>query len=115
MASMMHQRVIGVVENMSFLPCPHCGPEHRLEIFGSGGGARVAATLGSRFGYDVPVLGEIPIDVSLREGGDSGKPIVESDPTAPGALVLSQIARGLSGRGRGLAGMQLGLSPTAKG
>ncbi len=115
MASMMHQRVIGVVENMSFLPCPHCGVEHRLEIFGSGGGARVAATLGSRFGYDVPVLGEIPIDVSLREGGDTGKPIVESDPTAPGALVLTEIARGLSGRGRGLAGMQLGLSPTAKG
>ncbi len=115
MASMMHQRVIGVVENMSFLPCPHCGVEHRLEIFGSGGGARVAATLGGRFGYDVPVLGEIPIDVSLREGGDTGKPIVESDPTAPGALVLTEIARGLSGRGRGLAGMQLGLSPTAKG
>ena len=42
MASMMHQRVVGVVENMSFLPCPHCGPEHRLEVFGSGGGARVA-------------------------------------------------------------------------
>jgi ATP-binding protein involved in chromosome partitioning len=118
MASMMHQRVVGVIENMSYLPCPHCtseGKEHRLEIFGSGGGARVAATLGGRFGYDVPVLGEIPIDVSLREGGDVGKPIVESDPTAPGALVLSQIARTLSGRGRGLAGMQLGLSPTAKG
>ena len=118
MASMMHQRVIGVVENMSFLPCPHCaddGVEHRLEIFGSGGGARVAATLGARFGYDVPVLGEVPIDVSLREGGDTGKPIVESDPTAPGAVVLDKIARGLSGRGRGLAGMQLGLSPTAKG
>jgi ATP-binding protein involved in chromosome partitioning len=49
MASMMHQRVVGVVENMSFLPCPHCGPEHRLEVFGSGGGARVASTLSSRF------------------------------------------------------------------
>ncbi|MCW2710452.1 MAG: minD 1 [Marmoricola sp.] len=118
MASMMHQRVIGVIENMSFMPCPHCtaeGIEHRLEIFGNGGGARVAATLGGRFGYDVPVLGEIPIDLSLREGGDSGKPVVDSDPTAPAALVLSEVARGLSGRGRGLAGMQLGLSPTAKG
>jgi len=115
MASMMHQRVIGVVENMSFLPCPHCGVEHRLEIFGAGGGARVAATLGSRFGYDVPVLGEIPTHVSLREAGDTAQPTAESDPTAPGALVLTEIARGLSGRGRGLAGMQLGLSPTAKG
>ena len=61
------------------------------------------------------MLGTIPIDVSLREGGDAGKPIVESDPTAPGALVLSGIARTLAGRGRGLVGMQLGLSPTAKG
>ena len=80
MASMMHQRVVGVVENMSYLPCPHCGPEHRLEVFGSGGGDRVAATLSERFGYDVPVLGRIPLDISLREGGDTGKPIVESDP-----------------------------------
>src|SRR5690349_1148823 len=108
MASMMHQRVVGVVENMSFLPCPHCGPEHRLEVFGAGGGARVAATLGSRFGYDVPVLGEIPLDLSLREGGDVGKPIVEADPTAPAGRELNRIARGLAGRGRGLAGMQLG-------
>ena len=117
MASMMHQRVVGVVENMSYLPCPHCTPEgkdHRIEIFGSGGGDRVAATLGQRFGYDVNVLGRIPIDLSLREGGDVGKPIVESDPTAPAALELTEIAAQLSGRGRGLAGMQLGLTPTSK-
>lgn len=117
MASMMHQRVVGVVENMSFLPCPHCaaeGTEHRLEIFGSGGGARVAQTLSARFGYDVPVLGTIPIDTSLREGGDSGKPIVDSDPTTPAATALTAIAERLSGRGRGLAGMQLGLTPTSK-
>ena len=117
MASMMHQRVVGVVENMSYLPCPHCaetGTEHRLEIFGSGGGARVAKTLSERFGYDVPVLGEIPIDVSLREGGDVGKPIVEADPTAPGAVALTAIATQLAGRGRGLAGLQLGLTPTSK-
>jgi ATP-binding protein involved in chromosome partitioning len=74
----------------------------------------VAATLSQRFGYDVPVIGRIPLDPSLREGGDAGKPIVESDPTAPGAKVLSAIAEGLAGRGRGLAGMQLGLTPTAK-
>ncbi len=116
MASMMHQRVVGVVENMSYLPCPHCEPsaDHRLEIFGSGGGERVAGTLSARFGYDVPVLGQIPIDTSLREGGDVGKPIVESDPTAPGARVLVEIAEKLAGRGRGLAGMQLGLTPTSK-
>ena len=117
MASMMHQRVVGVVENMSYLPCPHCtaeGRDHRLEVFGSGGGDRVAATLSQRFGYDVPVLGRIPLDTSLREGGDVGKPIVEADPTAPAADVLTGVAKRLSGRGRGLAGMQLGLTPTSK-
>ena len=102
---------------MSYLPCPHCaedGTEHRLEIFGAGGGARVAQTLSTRFGYEVAVLGEIPLDTSLREGGDAGKPIVESDPTAPGAAALTAIAEKISGRGRGLAGMQLGLTPTTK-
>ncbi|MBY9075414.1 Mrp/NBP35 family ATP-binding protein [Nocardioides sp. WL0053] len=114
MASMMHQRVVGVVENMSFLPCPHCGPEHRLEVFGSGGGARVATTLAGRFGYDVPVLGEIPLDLQLREGGDSGRPIVETAPESPAARELNKIAATLSGRGRGLAGMQLGLTPAGR-
>ena len=114
MASMMHQRVVGVVENMSFLPCPHCGPEHRLQVFGSGGGARVASTLSNRFGYDVPVLGEVPLDLELREGGDSGKPIVESAPESHAGKELAKIAATLSGRGRGLAGMQLGLTPAGR-
>lgn len=117
MASMMHQRVVGVVENMAYLPCPHCaeeGKEHRLEVFGSGGGERVAKTLSQRFGHDVPLLGSIPLDLNLREGGDVGKPIVEADPTSPAAQVLRQIASTLSGRGRGLAGMQLGLTPSNK-
>jgi ATP-binding protein involved in chromosome partitioning len=118
MASMMHQRVVGVVENMSFLPCPHCAesgaPEHRLEVFGSGGGARVAATLSGRFGYDVPVLGEIPLDLDLRAGGDGGTPIVATAPDTPSAAALIQVATTLSGRGRGLAGMQLGLTPAGR-
>jgi ATP-binding protein involved in chromosome partitioning len=115
MASMMHQRVVGVVENMSYLTltAPD-GTEQRHEIFGSGGGERVASTLSQRFGYDVPVLGQVPLDPSLREGGDVGKPIVESDPTAPAATVLTSIATGLAGRGRGLAGMQLGLTPAGR-
>ncbi len=116
MASMMHQRVVGVVENMSFLPCPHCDAEddHRLEIFGTGGGERVAGTLSQRFGYDVPLLAQIPLDISLREGGDSGTPIVVADPASPAARALVSIADTLSGRGRGLAGLQLGLTPTSK-
>ncbi|EON24716.1 MULTISPECIES: Mrp/NBP35 family ATP-binding protein [Nocardioides] len=111
MASMMHQRVVGVVENMSFLTLPDGST---MEVFGSGGGDRVAETLSQRFGYDVRVLGRIPLDPSLREGGDAGKPIVDSDPTAAAALELVKIAEGLSGRGRGLAGMQLGLTPSSK-
>ena len=114
MASMMHQRVIGVVENMSFLPCPHCGPEHRLEVFGAGGGARVASTLSTRFGYDVRVLAEIPLDLELRSGGDTGRPIVETAPDSPAATELTRMATALSGRGRGLVGMQLGLSPAGR-
>lgn len=117
MASMMHQRVVGVIENMSYLPCPHCtaeGKDHRIDIFGSGGGERVAATLSQRFGYDVPVLGTVPIDISLREGGDDGKPVVESDPTCPSAAALSAIADRIDGRSRGLAGLQLGLTPSNK-
>jgi ATP-binding protein involved in chromosome partitioning len=114
MAEMMHQRVVGVIENMSYLPCPHCGDEHKLEIFGSGGGARVAATLTQRFGTNVPLLGQVPIDTALRAGGDAGAPIVEADPTSPSAVVLNSIAAKLAGRGRGLAGMQLGLTPTSK-
>ncbi|HET6627381.1 MAG TPA: Mrp/NBP35 family ATP-binding protein [Nocardioidaceae bacterium] len=117
MASMMNQRVVGVVENMSFLPCPHCaeaGIEHRLEVFGAGGGARVAATLSNRFGYDVPVLGEIPLDLEMREGGDTGKPIVEIAPGSAAGTALTTVASTLSGRGRGLAGMQLGLTPAGR-
>jgi ATP-binding protein involved in chromosome partitioning len=114
MAQMMHQRVAGVIENMSFLPCPHCGPEHRIDVFGSGGGALVASTLTSRFGYDVPLLGEIPLDVALRAGGDVGRPIVLDDPDGPAAGVIADVAERLSARPRGLAGVQLGLSPAGR-
>jgi ATP-binding protein involved in chromosome partitioning len=114
MANMLHQVVVGVVENMSFLACPHCGPSHRLELLGSGGGDRVAATLTSRFGYDVPVLARIPIEETLREGGDSGKPVVDSDPTSESARALIALAETLDSRGRGLAGRQLGLTPSSR-
>jgi ATP-binding protein involved in chromosome partitioning len=114
MAQMLHQRVAGVIENMSYLPCPHCGPEHRIEVFGSGGGTEVAETLSQRFGYDVPLLGQIPLDLGLRAGGDVGRPIVIDDPGAASATVIDEIAQRLSSRPRGLAGMQLGLSPAGR-
>jgi len=111
MASMMHQRVVGIVENMSYLVTPS---GDRMEIFGSGGAASVAETLSARFGYDVPVLGQIPLDEKLREGGDTGEPIVATDPDSESAKVLRSVADRLSGRSRGLAGMHLGLSPASK-
>jgi ATP-binding protein involved in chromosome partitioning len=114
MAQMLRQRVVGVVENMSYLPCPHCGPSHRLDVFGTGGGERVARTLSQRFGTEVPLLGEIPLDPRLREGGDSGRPLVVTDPDAPASQALTEVARRLTSRGRNLAGMQLGLTPTGK-
>ena len=114
MASMMHQRVAGIIENMSFLPCPHCGPDHRLEIFGSGGGDQVAHTLTERFGYDVPVLARVPIDERLRAGGDTGEPLVLDDADSPAAQALRDTASRLTSRGRGLAGMHLGLTPAGR-
>ncbi|CAN5307081.1 Mrp/NBP35 family ATP-binding protein [soil metagenome] len=111
MASMMHQRVIGVVENMSYLELPS---GDRMEIFGSGGGEKVATTLSSRFGYDVPLLGQIPLSEDVRVGGDSGDPIVVTDPDSNAAKELVRIADQLSGRSRGLAGMQLGLAPAGR-
>jgi ATP-binding protein involved in chromosome partitioning len=104
-----HQRITGVIENMSGLPCPHCG--ELVEVFGSGGGAAVAAALTRLTGAPVPVLGQVPIDVRLREGGDSGIPLVLSAPESAAARQLAGIADGLAGQSRGLAGRQLGLSP----
>jgi ATP-binding protein involved in chromosome partitioning len=114
MASMMNQHVAGVIENMSYLVCPHCGPEHTIDVFGTGGGDTVAATLSTRFGYDVPVLGRIPLDPRLRQGGDVGRPIVAEAPDSVAAVALASVADSLMSRGRGLAGLQLGLSPAGR-
>jgi ATP-binding protein involved in chromosome partitioning len=109
LASQLHQRVVGVIENMSYLPCPHCG--ERVEVFGTGGGQAVADTLTRLSGAPVPLLGEIPIDTRLREAGDSGDPIVVAAPDSPAAQELRKIAEQLGGRSRSLVGRQLGLSP----
>jgi len=109
-ATQTHQRIIGVIENMAYLVCPHCGEQ--TDLFGSGGGATVAAALSRLSGTQVPLLGQVPIDVRLREGSDRGMPLVLGDPDSPAALALTKIADDLAGRGRGLAGRQLGLTPT---
>jgi ATP-binding protein involved in chromosome partitioning len=109
LAQKLHQRVVGVIENMSYLPCPHCG--ERVEVFGSGGGEVVAATLSRMVGAPVPLLGQVPIDVRLREAGDEGTPLVVADPDSPAAKELRRIAESLAGQSRGLAGRPLGLTP----
>jgi ATP-binding protein involved in chromosome partitioning len=75
-----HQQIAGVVENMSWLPCPHC--DERIDVFGSGGGQAVADGLTRAVGAPVPLLGQIPLDTRLREGSDSGRPLVLTDPDA---------------------------------
>ncbi|MEP6761985.1 MAG: P-loop NTPase, partial [Sporichthyaceae bacterium] len=103
-----HQQIAGVVENMSWLPCPHCA--ERIDVFGTGGGQAVADGLTRAIGAPVPLLGQVPIDIRLREGGDSGRPLVLDDPQAPAARELIAIAGRLGGRNRGLVGRSLGLT-----
>lgn len=116
MASMMNQRVIGVVENMSYLAvsCPHCGEEQRHEVFGSGGGESTANTLSTRLGYSVPLMAQIPLDPAVRAGGDDGTPIVAAAPDQPAARAMSDLAQRLASKGRGLLGKQLGLAPVGR-
>ncbi|MFZ3453962.1 P-loop NTPase [Arthrobacter sp. 7Tela_A1] len=110
-AAQTGQKVAGVIENMSWLPLP--GGE-RMELFGSGGGALVSGRLGKALGYEVPLLGSIPLDVRLREGGDAGLPVVldesAAEPESAGAE-LRRIAASLASRPRGLSGLNLGVSP----
>jgi ATP-binding protein involved in chromosome partitioning len=86
---MMFQKVnvplLGIVENMSYFLCGHCG--ERTEIFSHGGGERAAAKLG------VPFLGRVPIDPAIRDGGDSGNPIVVADPASPQSAAFRDIAK----------------------
>ncbi|MGQ9630476.1 MAG: Mrp/NBP35 family ATP-binding protein [bacterium] len=82
--------LLGIVENMSYFICPHCGG--RSEIFGKGGGERIGRELG------VPFLGGIPLDPSIRAGGDSGKPASAEDPESPRAKAFREIAGALARR-----------------
>src|SRR5699024_12515726 len=83
----------------------------RMELCGSGGVTRTSEQLSARLGYDVPLLAQVPLEVALREGGDVGSPVVTSNPDGPASTALHSLADQLASRSRGLAGMQLGLSP----
>jgi ATP-binding protein involved in chromosome partitioning len=80
--------ILGVIENMSYFECPHCG--ERSEIFSHGGGARFARTFGTE------LLGEIPLDIRVRQGGDEGRPPVVHDPRSGPALAFKAIAEKLA-------------------
>jgi ATP-binding protein involved in chromosome partitioning len=110
MASMLEQKVIGIIENMAYLDaeCPHCGQTHRVDVFGSGGGAEVAGTLSTRLGYEVPLLAEVPMDPAMSSSGDLGVPLIATDPMRPAAIALGALAERLSSRKRNLAGFKLG-------
>ena len=89
---MMFQQVnvplLGIIENMSFFLCPHCG--ERTEIFSHGGGERASAK------FDIPFLGRIPIDPAIRAGGDIGVPIVAAQPGSPTTQAFKEIAAKLA-------------------
>lgn len=112
-ASQTKQKVVGVIENMSYIEQPD---GTTLEIFGSGGGAQVAANLSRELGYEVPVLAQLPLDINVREGSDCGVPASIADDGRPAAgssaaQGLAGVARKLGHHARGLAGRSLGVSP----
>jgi len=86
----MHVPILGIVENMSTFLCPACGGES--QIFSQGGGQKASQRLG------VPLLGEIPLDGDLCEGGDDGRPILVRNPQSPIAEVFRRLAGQLAGR-----------------
>ena len=107
-AHQIHQRVVGVIENMSAFPCTHCNDE--IDLFGSGGGEETATRLSNLVGSDVPLLGKVPFSTELRTGGDEGAPIVIAEPDSPSAQAIYAIAEKLVVRSSSLIGVRLGLS-----
>jgi ATP-binding protein involved in chromosome partitioning len=82
--------IIGVVENMSYLECPHCTDQ--IYLFGQGGGKRISDD------YKIPFIGEIPLHPGIREGSDTGKPAVISNPESMQAHAFSKAAKVIAGR-----------------
>ncbi|MCT1776370.1 Mrp/NBP35 family ATP-binding protein [Brachybacterium sp. p3-SID957] len=107
LATATGQEIAGVVENMAGLTLPDGTV---MDVFGRGGGDRVAQTLAGAVKHPVPVLGRVALEPALREGADAGVPLVLSDPDSPAAAELIRIARALTHQPRGLGGMKLPLS-----
>ena len=105
------QKVAGVIENMSWMELPDGS---RMDVFGEGGGRIVADRLTEITGEDVPLLGQIPLDVRLREGGDAGTPIAIGEPESGAGAALNAVADKLFVRRESLAGKPLGLGVTSR-
>ena len=105
LAHQLKQQLIGVIENMSAFPCPHCGAS--ISLFGSGGGEETVARLERLVGGKVPLLGRIPFDPSLRIAGDSGEVLGGENSSAK---AFQEIAEQIIKRSNSLAGRRLPLS-----
>jgi ATP-binding protein involved in chromosome partitioning len=90
MFSKLNVPIVGVIENMSYLQCPHCS-EH-ISVFGKGGGQKISEKFG------IPFLGEIPLSPQIMEGSDKGKPVIVSDPDSIQANALTKVAKTIAGR-----------------
>ena len=108
-AHQIHQRVIGVIENMSEHGCPTCG--EKIALFGAGGGEETSKRLSALVGIDVPLLGKIAFNPELRTGGDEGVPLVQAAPESESAQTILAIAEILVKRSKSLVGVRLGISP----
>lgn len=90
MFSKLNVPIVGVIENMSYLQCPHCNEQ--IHIFGRGGGQKISEK------FDIPFLGEIPLFPQIMEGSDMGKPVIISDPESIQANALIKMAKATAGR-----------------
>lgn len=101
------QKVAGIIENMSAMVMPDGST---MEVFGSGGGEVLSQRLRDALGYEVPLLGSVPLDVSLRSGGDAGVPVVWSAPDSPAGSAMQTVADRVLEQKRDLAGKSLPLN-----
>lgn len=111
-AHQLNQRILGVIENMSDFPCPSCGQP--ISLFGSGGGKASADALSTLIGEHVNQIAAIPFSPELREGGDTGTPIVVRDPASPAARAIDEVVEFLMKRAQTLVGTRLKVEPTFK-
>lgn len=108
MAKQTNQRVLGVIENMSYLVSPD---GTKIELFGKGGGATLAAQLSTLLEYEVPQLAQVPLEQPLREGGDTGTPLAIQAGNSVAQEEIRKVAQQLASRSRGLSGRSLSVAP----